>query len=284
MPDRYELPVSLRQLALPRRALAPWVKNLIGGGLDMASPHLPASPDAQLVIYLQGGAAILGGHAAERLPRAFLTGPTLAPRRFAVEPGSAFMAAVFRPSGILHCFGVPADCLGTAPVPLDAVVGEGEARRLHDMLAEARGFVERVRVLENFLLRRPGAGARDGVPLPSLSFGRLFLPVDTLAADFGLSVRQFERRFLAHHGVALRDYRRLARFAMALSVLMRAHGRPTLAQAALDAGYVDQAHFSRDFRSFVGDTPTGFLAGREDSDSGYRFWQYEREELDSFTR
>lgn len=284
MPDRPDLPATLRQLALPRRALAPWVKNLIGGGFEVALPHLPASPDAQLVIYLQGGATELGKHGDGRLPRAFLSGPTLAPRRFAVEPGSAFMSAVFRPSGILHCFGIPADCLGSAPVPLYAVVGEGEARRLHDMLAGAPGFRERVRILEDFLVRRPGARARDSGPLPPLSFARLFLPVDTLAADLGLSNRQFERRFLAHHGVALRDYRRLARFAAALAVLMRGSERPALAQAALEAHYVDQAHFSRDFRQFVGDTPSAFLAGRADSDSGYRFWQFEREELDSFTR
>lgn len=284
MRDHADAIALLRQLALPRRALAPWVKNLIGGGFDIALPHLPASPDAQLVVYLRGGATVLGEQGDERLPRAFLSGPTMAPRRFAVEPGSVFMSAVFRPSGILHCFGIPADCLGAAPVPLDAVVGPGEAARLQDGLAQARGFRERVRILEDFLARRPGAGARAGAPLPPLSFGRLFLPVDTLAGELGLGVRQFERRFLAHHGVALRDYRRLARFALALASLMRRDERPTLAQAALDAGYVDQAHFSRDFRQFVGDTPTGFLAGREDSDSGYRFWQFGREELDSFTR
>lgn len=282
MPAKPSAPATERQLALPRRALAPWVKNLIGGGFEIAMPHLPASPDAQLVIYLRGSATVLGEHAGERLPTAFLSGPTLAPRRFVVEPGSAFMSAVFRASGILHCFGIPADCLGPAPVPLDAVVGRSEAACLVDALQHARGFLERVRVLEDFLLRQAGEG--QGAPLPQLAFERLFQPVGTLAADAGLGVRQFERRFLAHHGVALRDYRRLARFAMALSSLMREHGRPTLAQAALDAGYVDQAHFSRDFRQFVGDTPSGFLARRADSDSGYRFWQFGREELDSFTR
>ncbi|MCC2974154.1 helix-turn-helix domain-containing protein [Massilia sp. IC2-476] len=271
-----------RQLALPRRALAPWVKNLIGGGFEVVQPHLPASPDAQLVIYLRGGATLLDGQGAGRLPPAFLSGPSLAPRRFVVEPGSAFMSAVFRASGILYCFGIPADCLGAASVPLDAVIGQGNAERLQDELQHARGFRERVRVLEDFLLRQAGDG--QGASLPQLSFERLFQPVGTLAADLGLGVRQFERRFLAHHGVALRDYRRLARFAMALSRLMREDKRPTLAQAALDAGYVDQAHFSRDFRQFVGDTPSGFLARRGDSDSGYRFWQFGREELDSFTR
>lgn len=273
-----------RLLALPRRALAPWVKNLIGGGFAVSTPHLPASPDAQLVVYLQGGATVLGGAAAGSMPQAFVTGPTLAPRRFMVQPGSAFMAAVFRASGILHCFGIPADCLGTSPVPLDALAGQAEAARLQDELHHARGFRERVRVLEDFLLRRPGAGTRLPPGLPPLSFERLFLPVGKLAEESGLGARQFERRFLAHHGVALRDYRRLARFALALSVLMRTQGRPSLAQAAQEAGYVDQSHFSRDFRQFVGDTPSGFLARREDEASGYGFWQFGREELDSFMR
>jgi len=272
------------ELALPRRSLAPYVKNLIGGGFALSTPHLPASADAQLVVYLQGGATVLGGEAAGRLPQAFVTGPTLAPRRFMVQPGSAFMSAVFRASGILHCFGIPADSLGSTPVPLDALAGQAEAERLQEELHAARGFRERVRVLEDFLLRRPGAGARPAPGLLPLSFERLFLPVASLANESGLGARQFERRFLAHHGVALRDYRRLARFAMALSRLMREDKRPTLAQAALDAGYVDQAHFSRDFRQFVGDTPSSFLARRGDSDSGYRFWQFGSEELDSFTR
>lgn len=283
MPDQHDSPGS-RRFALPRRALAPWIKNLIGGGFDVATPHLPASPDAQLVIYLRGGGALLGEGSGGRLPQAFLSGPALAPRRFRVEPGSAFIAAVFRPSGVPHCFGIPADCLGGASVPLDAVVKPSEAARLQEALHAARGFREQVRVLEDFLARRPGAGARarEASALAPLSFERLFMPVGELAAERGLGVRQFERRFLADHGVALRDYRRLARFAQALSVLLREGNRPTLAVAAHEAGYVDQAHFSRDFRQFVGDTPSGFLARRGDAGSGYRFWQFGRAELDSF--
>lgn len=270
------------QLALPRRALAPYVKNLVGGGFEVAMPHLPASPDAQLVLYLQGGATILGTQDG-RLPQAFLSGPTMAPRHFGVEPGSSFISAVFRASGVLHCFGIPADCLGSASVPLDALVGRSEAGRLQEQLREAAGFCGRVRILEDFLLHRAGSAGREAA-LPALSYERLFMPVGELADSLGLGVRQFERRFLAHHGVALRDYRRLARFARALSILMQGQGRPGLAGAALDAGYVDQAHFSRDFRQFVGDTPSHFLASREDEASGYRFWAFGRDELDSFLR
>ncbi len=272
-----------RQFALPRRALAPYVKNLIGGGFEVATPHLPASPDAQLVLYLEGGARLLG-EPDGRLPQAFLSGPSMAPRHFAVALGSSFMSAVFRASGVLHCFGIPADCLGGGAVPLDALVGRPEAARLQEQLQAAPAFRERVGILEDFLRRRAGAGKRQVALLPPLSYDKLFTPMGELAGSLGLGVRQFERRFLVQHGVALRDYRRLARFAQALSVLMRASGRPSLAAAALDAGYVDQAHFSRDFRQFVGDTPSHFLASREDGASGYRFWAFGRDELDSFLR
>lgn len=276
------LQTPLRALALPRPELAPWVRNFLIGGFPSLDVHLPASADPQLVVYLRGGAVLRHGDGSmENLPSAFAAGPSLVPRRFRVAPGSCFVSAMFKPSGFLRCFGIPVNSLGPELVPLDAFLAAGELLPLLHALHHARRTRELVDAMEAFLLGKLLRNERAPPFLPVLPVDRLLLPTRELAASLDLSTRQFERRFLMHHGVPLRDYRRLARFAMALGILMR--GQPSLAAAALDAGYVDQPHFTRDFKEFVGDTPASFVKSRFEDDTGYGFWQFDSEELRAFS-
>ncbi|MBQ5946442.1 AraC family transcriptional regulator [Massilia sp. ST3] len=277
--------VSLRTIVLPRQELAPFVRNIMLGGFPSVEVHLPARTDPQLVVYLRGGSVVLREDGREeRLPQAFVTGPVLEPGRFRTEPGACFISATFRPSGFLHCFGIPVNLLGRDPVPLDSLLAPDELLPLLDRLHRARRSRDLVAALESFLLRARARADRDPPFLPVLGAERLLRPAAELAASLEVSTRQFERRFLMHHGLPLRDVRRLARLSMALALLMRSQpGAASLAAAAHDAGYVDQPHFNRDFRQFVGDTPASFLRRRFDSGAGYGFWQMDSEELRAFT-
>lgn len=279
-----------RQIVLPRRELAPYVKNFMLSGFDGLDVHLPATIDVQLVIYLQGGTFLPEeGKFTHRLPVAFVGGPSLFPRWFRVEPGSRFIAATFRPAGFFYCFGIPVNLLSGQLVPLDAIAERGETAALMDHLSLAAEG-QHQHLLENFLLRhlqqtllrRTSLNATPTM-LPVLALDRLLLPTAELAGTMSISARQLERRFLASHGIPLRDYRRLARFSAALATLMQGTSqRASLSRAAHDAHYVDQAHFTRDFRQFVGDTPGRFVKARNDSDSIYRLWQFGPEELAAF--
>lgn len=273
-----------RVITLPRRELAPFVRNFMFGGFDSLDVHLPASADPQLVIYLRGGAVLLpeSGH-PKTLPLAFVSGPLLAPRRFQVMPGSCFISATFRPSGFLQCFGVPVNYLGSEAVPLENLLAPSELVPLLHRLHQAKRIENLVTALEAFLLRKRLLQKHELPFLPAMPVEHLLRPTGELAASLELSTRQFERRFLMHHGVPLRDYRRLARFSTVLSILMRSQpATTTLSMAAQEAGYVDQPHFTRDFRQFVGDTPASFLKNRFESGSGYGFWQFNSEELQTF--
>jgi AraC-like DNA-binding protein len=79
-----------------------------------------------------------------------------------------------------------------------------------------------------------------------------------LAKVCGLSVRAFERQFLAAYHVSAHDYIRHLRVRMSCNALV--FSRNTLAQVANEFGFVDQSHFTKEFRRFQGETPNAYRA------------------------
>ncbi|WP_326525748.1 AraC family transcriptional regulator [Sphingomonas sp.] len=76
--------------------------------------------------------------------------------------------------------------------------------------------------------------------------------VGDIVAETGLSHRQVQRWFAATVGISPRRYLRLLRFRAAMRALPQSE---PLAGTAADAGYADQPHMTRDFRSLSGITP-----------------------------
>jgi AraC-like DNA-binding protein len=83
---------------------------------------------------------------------------------------------------------------------------------------------------------------------------RLRQPILTWRQD--LSSRQNRRRFLDAVGLTPKRFERVRRLQRAMNRL----GSSNLADVAAEAGYFDQAHFTRDFREFTGQTPSQFLS------------------------
>ncbi len=71
-----------------------------------------------------------------------------------------------------------------------------------------------------------------------------------------LSVRAFERKFQAAFHVTPQKYLRLLRMRLASRAL--AATRRPIAEVALACGFVDQSHFSREFRRYFGRTPRAY--------------------------
>ncbi|HEV2612326.1 MAG TPA: helix-turn-helix domain-containing protein [Noviherbaspirillum sp.] len=274
----------IRQVVSPRQELRPYLRNIMVGGFALHDVHLPATSDVQLVIYLRGRAALVDAVAApSSLPVAFIAGPSSGPRIFRVEPDSRFVAVTFRPSGLVCCLGMPANLFSDQLVSLDDALPRHKVTVLLERLMESRRDEEIIEQIEGFLLEGLLAGLGRSSVLPKLSLDHVLLPASELAGGLAMSIRQLERRFLINYGLSLRDYRRLARFSNALGRLIQHVPRTgELSRIAHDAGYVDQAHFIRDFRQFVGDTPGQFVKARDASESIYHFWQLRPDELASY--
>jgi AraC-like DNA-binding protein len=82
--------------------------------------------------------------------------------------------------------------------------------------------------------------------------------VERFAAEAGIPVRRLQRLCRKTFGFAPKPLLRRQRFLRTLDQISRAADRPL--SEGLDTGYYDQAHFIRDFRAFMGMTPTAYFA------------------------
>jgi transcriptional regulator GlxA family with amidase domain len=85
--------------------------------------------------------------------------------------------------------------------------------------------------------------------------------VRALARSIGWSERHFANQFRAYLGVQPKAAARRLRFSRACSDLLSAEGRD-LCSIAVQAGFSDQSHMTREFRDLSGLTPTALRAAR----------------------
>lgn len=79
------------------------------------------------------------------------------------------------------------------------------------------------------------------------------LPVRDIARRLGCSERHLRRTLVAAIGLSPKQYARIVRFRHAMQLVMRT--RQPLAGIAVDLGYTDQSHMTREFTAVAGRTP-----------------------------
>jgi len=176
------------------------------------------------------------------------------------------VGAELLPFASLVFFGAPAGALAERHTPLEDLWGRA-AMELVERLEEGLGADDpacaMLTVLEDALTRQARALAAS----PSRRAVREVLgeleaghPVFALAARTGLSHRAFVEHVRAATGLAPKAYASVFRFQRALTALTAPAG--SHAEAALEGGYADQAHFSREVSRRAGVSPRVYLARR----------------------
>jgi AraC-like DNA-binding protein len=166
----------------------------------------------------------------------------------------------FQPSGVNRLFSIPMDDLTNEDFDARSVLGpwisEAEQR-----LAAAGSFEERAGIMDRILLSRARGVERDGLAFSANEIlrrsGRILVPASANLA--GMSVRQFERKFVQQIGMRPKLYARIARFEAALNRKARSPMQ-TWTDIAHEFGYHDQMHLVHDFREFTSESPTTTLA------------------------
>jgi len=170
------------------------------------------------------------------------------------------IAVRLRPGAAARWLGVPAHSLTDRAVPLDALWGRA-ARELTARMDEAQGRSSQRALVEAALLTRAPRGAEPvaavDVAVAAIVVCGGCVRVRALTQRLGTSGRCLERAFREHVGVGPKRFARIIRLARARSALGR--GASQL-EAALAAGYYDQAHLHRDCRALAGVGPTELTA------------------------
>jgi AraC-like DNA-binding protein len=165
--------------------------------------------------------------------------------------------AYLTPLGAERLFRMPMGELANRGADLADLLGDAD--ELAERLYETPGWPARLALLDAYIERR----VAEAPPAPreiEWSWQRLLgsggaVPVAELAEEVGWSRRHLAARFREHVGLPPKALARILRFERAAE---RLRGGAGLADAALDSGYYDQAHFNRDFKAFAGVTPTQY--------------------------
>lgn len=176
-----------------------------------------------------------------------IAGPATRAARAGVPAGVPVFGVRFRMGAAGAGLGLPATELADLSVDAEEVLGRGAAERvaeggLHALLALVR---ERLTPVDP--LARAAA----------LAMAHPDTRVAALGDELGLSERQLRRRFLDAVGYGPKTLARIVRFQRFLHLASPTHD---LARLALDAGYADQAHLTREARRLSGRTPGELVA------------------------
>jgi AraC-like DNA-binding protein len=193
-------------------------------------------------------------------PAATLFGPTGRSARITGNPRALLFGIGLLPMGWARLVQVPATLFANRVVPLSELWGN-RADRLHRALANDCNDEERVGRLDELLLQlvaeAPPAEPHLAAIHRALASGDI-ATVSAFAAEVGVTQRTLERLCPKLFGFAPKPLLRRQRFLRSLDRVLHNPGR-TLTEL-LEESYADQSHFVREFKAFMGLTPTAYFA------------------------
>lgn len=251
---------SLRYFS-PAAPLRSWVSSyyLFEADAPILSDTLRAELPQVRFLFQGEGTFSYAGAAPVTMPQAALCGPTTVAVNFVAQGPLKIFGAGLLPAGWAALVGAGASEFSDRLTNLEDVAGP-VARRALNRMGEARSHREVVAAADAFFLLL----SMQAKP-PPLWFTRaadewlassVNPDVNDLVKLTGMSSRQIERLALRVYGASPKL---LSRKYRALQAAVRLGLEPDLGwETAAGGVFYDQSHFIRDFKTFVGMTPSQF--------------------------
>jgi len=238
----------------PSADLAPYIEHYWTIEWDLAEPALRETlPYPSAHIILEPDVCVLSGVSTRKFSRV-------------LEGRSRVLGAKFHVGGLRPFVSQPVSAYTDRVLPLLEVFGAAARNLQRRVLAHADHHAA-IAVLETFLRERQPRHDETLVRVRNMAArvasDRDVRQAEQLAEEFDIGLRTLQRLFGDYVGVSpkwlIRRYRlqeAAERMASAVAV--------DWAQTALELGYADQAHFSRDFKRLIGKAPAEYFNALEE--------------------
>lgn len=223
-------------------------------GLEQVLPN----GRAQLLINLRNDAVHNyhpSGLLRQRASGMVVQGPLVTPIVIDRAEQAKLCGVSFSPGGVFAFFGGAFSENGSGLVDL-VDLSWPEPWALHEKLSGANRSAKRLDLLEAaFLDFAPVSQGWDRIVRQASALLRKGVNVRDVAHQCNTSQQTLITRFRERTGLTPKTFSRIERFQQ---LLRNRSCEQTWAEAALDAGFSDQSHMVRDFKSLAGVSPTGY--------------------------
>ncbi|MBO9203468.1 MULTISPECIES: helix-turn-helix domain-containing protein [Niastella] len=244
----------------PSPALQPYIKNflIIDCEQEMINRILP---DTSIVIAfrLRGTVSYTDNGAKHTLPQSVISGIRESSRLVDYAKDTTNLLVIFKEGGAAAFFKEPMHELGSISVSLEHLLQRSKVNAIEEELAAANNNNQRILIVERFLLSELKKTPADTLISEAIHKIRLTkgdIKIKELLAGLPISRDPFEKRFRKITGTSPKHFAAIIRLK---NLIENYTDAISFTEAAYSAGYYDQAHFIKDFRSFTGQTPHDFF-------------------------
>lgn len=245
---------------LPNGLLKSYIKDymIIESGVEMENRILPNS--SAVLSFRMGGDVLITENSKENsVPVLGIAGLRKNSRLIRYAKDASMLLVNFQEGGASRFFSIPMNEIFGINLSLDQILPKSRVDRMEEKLSETKTNEGRIGILEKFLLSQIRGSNVDQLVLETVRRIRNTkgnLRISEILQGMPISRDSYEKRFRQTIGTSPKQFANLIRIK---SLIERYSSFPTLTDLAHDAGYFDQAHFIKDFRSFTGQTPKDFF-------------------------
>lgn len=244
----------------PSRILKPFIKTfMIIESEDGTVNRILPETSIVMAFRLKGSVTSREGETENQLPASVISGLRKTPRLIDYSKQSATLLVVFEEGGASAFFNDPLHELFGLHTSLDSLLPRRKLEPTEEQLAEANSHRQRIQIVENFLLselKDPETDLLIQNAIKKVRFAEGNIRIKQLIKELPISRDPFEKRFRRITGTSPKQFATIVRLRNVIDNYSQKESFTTIAHSA---GYFDQSHFIKDFKSFAGQSPKEFF-------------------------